>query len=92
MTRRGRRVLGGFVAALLAGFALLFPTGALLRQSAALKAASHQLNAIRAENLSLAAQVKALNTNSYIAYLAHKDYGLVAPGQEAYVILPTPRP
>jgi cell division protein FtsB len=91
VTRRGRWTLGGFLAALLAGFALLFPTGALLRQGAALKAASHQLSSLRAQNLSLAAKAKALDSNSYIAYLAHKDYGLVAPGQEAYVILPTPK-
>lgn len=91
MTRRGRWVLAGFLAALLAGFGLLFPTGALIHQGHELSGATRQLAKLRAQHSSLTAQAKALDTDSYIAYLAHRDYGLVAPGQEAYVILPTPK-
>ncbi|MGH9128793.1 MAG: septum formation initiator family protein [Acidimicrobiales bacterium] len=89
MTRRGRWALAGLAVALLAGFGLLFPTGTWLRQSSGLSSVSHQLSSLQAQNRSLRSQAKALDTNSYIAYLAHRDYGLVSPGQEAYVVLPT---
>ena len=91
MTRRGRWVLACFLAVLLAGFGLLFPTGALLRQSSELSSANHALATLKAQNASLASQARALNSTAYISFLAHKDYGLVTPGQEAYVILPTPK-
>lgn len=77
------------MAALLAAFVLLFPTGTWLHQRSELASVSQQLAALHSQDSSLAAQAKALQTQADIAYLAHKDYGLVAPGQEAYVILPT---
>lgn len=82
-------MVAGLVTAVIAGFALLFPFGTWVRQSAELASTSHQLSALQAQDKALAAQAKALRTNADIAYLAHKDYGLVAPGQQAYVILPT---
>lgn len=89
MTRRGRYVVAAIVVAVVAGFALLFPFGTWVRQSSQLASTSRQLAALRNSDKALAAQAKSLTTNAEIAYLAHKDYGLVAPGQQAYVILPT---
>ncbi len=82
-------MLAGFMVALLGAFVLLFPTGTWLHQRSELAGTSRQLSKLKAQNASLATQAKALKTKADIAYLAHKDYGLVAPGQEEYVILPT---
>lgn len=89
MTRRGKWALAGLMAVLLAAFVALFPTGTWLHQRSELASVSHQLTSLKSQDASLAKQAKALQTNSDIEYLAHKDYGLVAPGQKAYVILPT---
>lgn len=89
MTTRGKWVLAGVMVALLAAFVLLFPTGTWLHQREELASVSHQLASLNSKESSLSREEKALKTKADIAYLAHKDYGLVAPGQEAYVVLPT---
>ncbi|MGH9073740.1 MAG: FtsB family cell division protein, partial [Acidimicrobiales bacterium] len=83
-----RRVVWAVVASVvLVGvmFVTVFPTGTYLRQRRQLSHVSGQLATLRSENGALARQVKKLDTDAEIAKLAHQDYGLVRPGQEAYV-------
>jgi hypothetical protein len=65
------------------------PLGQLSAESAAAGKYSSQLDRLRAENGALASQIRQLGTDSEIASLAHADYGLIHPGQEALVILPS---
>ncbi len=70
-------------------FVTLFPIGTMLSQRHQLNAVSSQLSRLQAANRALRAKARLLRTNAEIAKLAHEQYGLVKPGQEAYVVLPT---
>ncbi|MGH9059945.1 MAG: hypothetical protein ACRDZY_10585, partial [Acidimicrobiales bacterium] len=71
-------------------FVTVFPTGTDLHQRQQLAQVSHQLGQVKAHDKALAAKAAKLRTDAEIGYLAHKYYGLVAPGQEAYSVLPSP--
>jgi cell division protein FtsB len=70
-------------------FVTLFPIGTFLSQRHQLSTVSSQLSRLQAANRALRAKARLLGTNAEVAKLAHEQYGLVKPGQEAYVVLPT---
>jgi cell division protein FtsB len=77
----------GFVAAL---FVFVFPTRTYLAQRATLHQVTAELARLEQEDRALSQQAARLQSPSEIARLARRDYGLVRPGQQAYVILPPP--
>lgn len=64
------------------------PVSALLTQHSQLASASADLSRARAADRALQQDLSALRNPGTVAGLARNDYGLVAPGQKAYVILP----
>ncbi len=69
-----------------------FPLRTYLQQRSSLLTASHQLQALSTQNRSLNDQIKKLNTDGEVERLARQYYGMVKPGEQAYVVLPSPSP
>ena len=88
--RTHRARLGLLVAVIAAGtfVGLEFPIGELMHQRAEISLTASQLRALTAADRSLAGQVTSLRSASGIEHVAHAQYGLVYPGQTAYVVLP----
>ncbi len=63
------------------------PFGELAHQRGELATAAGQLARIRSLDQQLASDVSSLRESSTIAAIAHGEYGLVRPGQQAYVLL-----
>ena len=63
------------------------PFGELAHQRGELATATGQLARIRSLDQQLASDVSSLRESSTIAAIAHGEYGLVRPGQQAYVLL-----
>lgn len=78
--------------ALFAGAVLLtgLPVSALLAQHKQLSATSAELEQLQASDHSLSAQSSRLSQPGTVSGLARSDYGMVPPGQKAFVILPPP--
>lgn len=70
----------------------VFPTRTYLAQRRGLAAAEDRVKVLSAQNDELSTAVQKLNTDSEIERLAREQYSLVRPGEEAYAILPTPKP
>jgi hypothetical protein len=77
---------------LFAGAVLLtgLPVSALLAQHRQLASTAAGLRQLQAADSSLTAQSRRLSDSGTVSGLARSDYGLVPPGQKAYVILPPP--
>ena len=92
MIRRARLTLCAAIvlAAVIVGAEL--PLGQLLQGRAAIASSSAQLGKLRDTDSDLSAQVRALSQPETVARIAHEQYGLVRPGQEAFVVLPGPGP
>jgi cell division protein FtsB len=89
--RRRSRVLIAMLGssfALVALFAGLFPTRAVLAQRSDIAAAQAELDRIAAGNAVLQERIDALGTDAEIERIARRDYNLVYPGEEAYALLP----
>jgi len=71
-------------------FAFVYPTRTFLDQRAETNDARTQLSTLQSENARLARESKRLSTDSEIERLARQKYGLVKPGERAFVILPAP--
>jgi hypothetical protein len=65
-----------------------FPLSELVHQRGQLVSVSGQLATVDAHNAQLRADVSSLSHAATIAAVAHEEYGLIAPGQESFVILP----
>jgi cell division protein FtsB len=65
-----------------------FPAGALIDQRHTLSQASSTLTQLKQEDRALTAESKNLSTSSEIARIARQQFELVAPGEQAYQILP----
>lgn len=88
-----RRLRLLLVASLLfAGAVLLtgLPVSALLNQRTQLSTAAADLQQLQAADRSLEAQGRRLSDPDTVSGLARGDYGMVPPGQKAFVILPPP--
>jgi cell division protein FtsB len=93
--RPGERALrraraGLVVATALAGGLIVtqLPVGELLGQRAQLRTLGAQLTVLAQRNAALRAENDALRQPATVAAIAHQYYGLIRPGQRAYVILP----
>lgn len=64
------------------------PVSALLTQRHQLADTTAALARVRSADQALTAESRALSNPATVAGLARNDYGLVPPGQKAYVILP----
>ncbi len=90
---RAPRILGlvvGSIALAAVLFLFVLPSRTYLAQRTSLAAAETQLQVFRAQNAKLAAEATQLQTNADIERIARQDYGLVKPGEKAYVIEPAP--
>jgi len=90
---RAPRILGlvvGSIAVAAVLFLFVLPSRTYLAQRHSLAAAETQLQVFRAQNAKLAAEAAQLQTNADIERIARQDYGLVKPGEKAYVIEPSP--
>jgi cell division protein FtsB len=64
------------------------PLSLLVGQHHELASLSSSLRSIESRNKAMRTDVAALSTDSVIETIAHQEYGLVKPGEHAYVILP----
>ncbi len=83
------------VAVLAVGITLLivvgvFPTRTWLAQQASARRAQDELAALEEENADLEQQARDLQDPETVADIARRDFSMVMPGEEAYVVLPPP--
>lgn len=71
-------------------FLFVLPGQTWLQQSRAFRNTSASLHALNNENAKLGQRIKALKNDQVIENMAREQYGLVKPGQKAYVIVPSP--
>jgi cell division protein FtsB len=69
-------------------FLFVLPSRTYLAQRHSLSAVETQLQVFRAQNAKLAAEAAQLQSDADIERIARQDYGLVKPGEKAYVIQP----
>ena len=76
----------------LAGAMYLFayPTRTYLDQRRAIALQEKTISLLKAENAKLSAQRTALQSDATIEEIARQEYGLVFPGQQAFMVLPSP--
>lgn len=86
--RRTVRIVVLVVTVLAVTVLFVLPGRTMLAQSNSLAATRHRIEVLDQENAKLAAQARALQTNARIEQLARSKYGLVDPGEQAYVVLP----
>lgn len=86
--RRNRVVLAVATVASVGILAAWFPASSLLHQRAQLDAASSQLGRLDRQNAALRHQEKELRTPATLGRIAQQQYDLVAPGDQAYQVLP----
>ncbi|HLX89494.1 MAG TPA: septum formation initiator family protein [Acidimicrobiales bacterium] len=79
-------------AALFAGAVLLtgLPVSALLTQRQQLSTTSAELRSLQSADHQLSTQSRHLTDPATVQGMARSDYGMVPPGEKAYVILPPP--
>lgn len=64
------------------------PVSGLLSQHKELSSTARQVSTLEQQNKALNAEAQQLSDPSTVAGIARRDYGLVAPGSQAYEILP----
>lgn len=65
------------------------PVSALLSQRSQLASTAKQVGTLEEQNKALQGEARELSDPATVAGIARRDYGLVAPGSQAYEILPT---
>jgi cell division protein FtsB len=88
--RRGYFLLAGAVGATAVVLVAWFPAGALLAQRRTLAQATTTLHDLTVQDRALRAESRNLANPAEIARIARQQFGLVAPGQIAYQVLPPP--
>jgi cell division protein FtsB len=79
-------VLGG------AMYLFVFPARTYLAQKQSIAAEERTVAVLRAEDNKLTGESAALQDNATIEQIARKEYGLVDPGQQAFMVLPAASP
>jgi cell division protein FtsB len=69
-------------------FLFVLPGRTYLSQRQSLAAATVRQRVLSSQNAKLAQRIQELQTDAEIERLARQEYGLVKPGEDAYVILP----
>jgi cell division protein FtsB len=77
-------VLGG------AMYLFVFPARTYLDQKQGILAEQRTVAVLRAEDSKLTSESSALQDNATIEQIARQEYGLVKPGQQAFMVLPAP--
>jgi cell division protein FtsL len=67
-----------------------FPARSYLAQKTDIAAQERTIAVLKAENAKLAAESSALQNDATIEQIARQEYGLVMPGQRAFMVLPSP--
>lgn len=80
--------IGGSIVLVGLLFAFYFPTRSWLHQRHRAAQNQHQLAELQAANRDLQHKVDALKEPATVERLARGQYGLVRPGEKAYVVLP----
>lgn len=95
MSRRAR--LGaaarfGIAAVLLALvlFLAVFPTRTYLDQRESIADAQERLSVLREQNEKMRGRIRSLQTPEEIERIARQEFNLAKPGEEVYVIIPSP--
>jgi len=86
--RRARALLFGSGVFAIVVLATSMPVSALLSQHKQLSSSTRQVGTLEAQNKALEQEAQQLSDPSTVAGIARRDYGLVAPGSQAYEILP----
>lgn len=89
---RAPRILGlvvGSIALAAVLFLFVLPSRTYLAQRHSLADAETKLQVFRAQNAKLAAEATQLQSDADIERLARQNYGLVKPGEKAYIIVPS---
>lgn len=73
-------------------FGAVFPTRTYLAQRGEIAAATERLELFREQNRRLEAEARRLQSDEEIERIARARYNLVKPGEEAYAIVPVPKP
>ncbi len=73
-------------------FVAVFPSRTFLAQRASLSRVEEQLGVLDEQNRLLEERAELLQDDAEIERLAREEYHLVRPGEEAYVVLPSPEP
>jgi cell division protein FtsB len=71
-------------------FVAVFPSRTFLAQRASLSGVEEQLAVLDEQNRLLEERAELLRDDAEIERLAREEYHLVRPGEEAYVVLPSP--
>jgi cell division protein FtsL len=69
-------------------FLFVLPGRTLLDQQRSIDRARQRISAFGQENSKLRGEIKQLQDPSQVEQIAHQQYGLVLPGQQAYTIIP----
>ena len=69
-----------------------FPAQTYLAQKQDIVGQEQTIAVLQAENTKLAAESAALRSDATIEKIARSKYGLVSPGQQAFMVLPSPAP
>lgn len=80
-------VLVFFMAVMVVG---LVPFRQIVTQRNSVEAAEERLENLTKANVLLAEEIEALNTSVEVERRAREDFGLVRPGETAYVVVPIP--
>jgi hypothetical protein len=83
-------LVGGSIALAAVLFLFVLPTRTYLAQRTSLAAAQTRLRVFQDENAKLAASAGKLQTDAEVERIARQQYGLVKPGEKAFVIVPSP--
>jgi cell division protein FtsL len=75
-----------------AAYFFVLPARTYLAQKTAIALERKTIEVLKTENAKLGAERSALNNNATVAQIAKQDYGLVAPGQQAFMVLPSSTP
>jgi cell division protein FtsB len=71
-------------------YLFVFPARTYLDQKQQMAAQEQTITVLRGENAKLASESSALRNDSTIEQIARAEYGLVMPGQQAFMVLPSP--
>ena len=91
--RAGRLLLPVLATLLFVGILVVavFPTRTYLDQRRTVASATKQLSGLQAQNASMAAEAKRLQSDAEIEQQARLHYDMVMPGEEVFHILPAPQ-
>lgn len=80
------------LALLSAAYFFVLPARTYLDQKTAIALEQKTIQVLKMENAKLGQQRSSLNNNATIEQIARQDYGLVEPGQQAFMVLPSSAP